>query len=828
MKKLAVLLAAVMAFAFSASAYAANFSDIADQPVNVQDSIAKTVALGIINGYDDGTFGPAQNITRAEFAKIAVTAAGAKDTADMLQNNKSSFKDVKEGWYTGWVNASESLGIFLGDGNGNFRPNDTITNQEVITVLLRLLGYNDNLTGTWPVNYVTQANKCEILDDVAVVAAAPAKRADVVVMLDATLDTNLVTYDKDTNEFVLKQNTKSGSTELPLLEDSFKGAYVEVGSFAKVDEVRDFAKQTLNWTAGKTAMIIDGDTRVSYNGGSLFDLEGHQGNVYYVKDNDKLYARFIEVESYTKTTTTKPTCTDGKVAVNKTKYTVAPGFDADATITALKDKNSNYILYFNDDDQVYDVKSDVEFTEKAAYVKSINSSTMKLTGSLTKSVSLANDILVYTEDGFIDAADLTVGDAVMEIADDLYVKVDEAAGSLTKAQLTGKQVDKITVAGKTYVADEMKTLDKEYEAADAAIEDIYGNEVSFILNKDNSVSAIVVDATSTGTKLYGIVVGGDKTTNGFGSNKTNQKVSIFTEEGKTVTYSYDLDNGYDEMEEAQLGQLVQYKLTKDGEIKNWTAAYDGQLLDADGEIEVKNNSYLVGANTVTLASNVVIFEVDEDDDDIDPSVVTRASLLGGGDFTPGDLTDTKVTAYANYFTNTNGAVKVLAYTTAGTSNYNYGVVDGDVFSNADYDDAIMLDGDENVYEVAGDATNHDLIVYTKSGDKLTVKLAIAEKKAAAVEVTGYTDGLIVLDKAQNVYAFDSTVKDPITANKIESVDSIMTDADTIVYVMNSSTGYFELGDLDSISKGAYVNVVVMDKDGYADLIIVDEYNDYTL
>lgn len=847
MKKLTVLLAAVMAFAFSATAYAATPSDLADQPVKVQDAFAKTMALGIINGYEDGSAGPTQNITRAEFAKIAVTAAGAKDTADMLANNASSFKDIKAGqWYTGWINAAESLGIFQGDGNGNFRPNDTITNQEVITVLMRLLGYNDNLNGTWPVNYVTQANKVEILDDVAVVAAAPATRADVVVMLDATLDANLVTYDKDTNEFVNKQTTKGGnsSVEISLLADSFKGAYVETNSFKNVDQIRDFAKQTLNWDVDGDTFIVDGETTVSYNGGSLFDLEGHAGKVYFVKDSDKLYARFVEVESYTKTVTDAPTQDGSKVKVNKTSYNAdtdikwtdnAGGKAGVYDDTVTPSKNSNYILYFNDDDQVYAVKSDKDFDEASFYVKDITSSTLKLVGSTNKTVSLSNDILVYTEDGFIDAADLTVGDAVQYVAEDLYVKVADVTGTLTKAQLDGTTIKKVTVDGKTYVAGTQTLLDKEYESSDAAIEDVYGNEVSYILNKNNTVAAMVVDETSTGTKLYGIVMGGDNTQNGYGSSLSSTSVTLFTSEGKSVTYDYDLDKYQNKLTDGDFAKLVEYKLTKDGDIKTVKVITESL---GTGEIEVKNNAYLVGTETLTLASNVVIFEVDEDEEDLDPSIVTRSSLLAGGDFTPGELTTVKVDntkkgldAYSSYVLNTNGAIKVLAYTTAGTNTYHYGVVDGDVFSNSDYDNAIMLDGDETVYEWDNKKpTNHDLVVYTKSGDTLTIKDITKEKSMNAKLVTGYTDGLVVLDDEDEYFYFKDTnntkVKDPIGSNNTDTAKSVMTDSETVVYVMNSSTGYFELGDLTSISKGSYVDVVIVDEDGYADLIIVDEYNDY--
>lgn len=847
-KKLVVLLAVVMAFAFSASAYAATtFSDISEQPVNVQDSIAKTVALGIIEGYEDGTFGPDQNITRAEFAKIAVTAAGAKDTATMLEKNNSTFKDVKANeWYTGWINASESLGIFQGDGNGNFRPNDTITNQEVITVLMRLLGYNDNLTGTWPVNYVTQANKDGILDNVAIVASAAAKRADVVVMLDDTLDTDIVTYDKDTNEFVKKQTTKSGSSYITLMEDSFKGNFYEVDSFQAVEQVRDFAKKTLNWdiaytytdndgkeATGNSTMIIDGDTRVSYNGGSLFDLEGHQGKVYFVTEDNRQYVRFIEVESYTKTVTDQPEADGSKVTVGKTNYNAVTENNKNAVDFSKNaedgKKNSNYVMYFNDDDQVYAVKSDLDFTEKAFYVKSVNTTTMRLVGDKNSTVSLSNDILVYTEDGFVTPEDLKAGDAVLKIQDDLYVKVADATATLTKST-----TDKVTIGGKNYVKGTYKTLDGDYEEDSTDLEDIYNNSVRFLLNKDNSVAAIIIDETSTGTTLYGIVLGGDGGT-GWGNAGTIGNVSIFTEEGKTVSYDLTSD-GKDDLDRSMLGYLVSYKLDKDGKIKEVNKATENLLTVADGseEIEVKNNAYLVGSETVTLASNVVIFEVDEDDGDVDPSIVNRSTLLSGGDFTPSKLENIK-SAYAYYFTNSNGAIKVLAYTTAGTSTYKYGVADADPFSDKDHsnDDAITISGDDNVYDLnttsANPVKNHYLIIYTQSGDKMTVKKTYAHKTGVAdkaLEVKGYTDGLITFDTAMKVYEFSSTEKDPIGNDKTASVKSVMTNSDTIVYVMNSSTGYYEAGTLEDISKNAYVYVPVVDKDGYADVVIVDEYTDY--
>ncbi len=880
-KKLVVLLAVVMMFAFSASAYAATFSDVSERPVVEQDAIKKAVALGIIEGYEDGTFGPDKTITRAEFAKIAVTAAGAKDTATMLEANASSFKDVKaNSWYTGWINAGESLGIFKGDANGNFRPNDTISNQEAITVLLRLLGYNDNLTGAWPVNYVTKANQINILDDVNIVASAAAKRGDIVIMMSETLDSDLVTYDKDTNEFVKKQTTKSGSDYITLLADSFEGSYIEVSSFSQIDQLRDVPAQTLNWNVGritetvqtttngvtstyerpanyKGTLIVDKDTAVSYNASDLFDLENHQGKVYYVKGtDDKLYARFIEVESYVQTVTDTPTAIDNgsRVQVNKTNYNAANnvvwGANAPAAGGTASTKNTNYSLYFNDDDQVYMVKSDKDFAEKTYYVKSVTTSSARLVGSKTKTVNMSDaDTLIYDGDKFITPSELQVGDAIREIAEgDLYVKVADANGTLTRWTESNQ---KITVGGKSYVVPNSKQTDattgntvisinfyeEDLNDSDVSIEDVYNNNIRYILNKDNTVAAIIVDETSTGTTLYGIVVDGGNNSGSWSQSLSS--ITLFTQEGNTVTYDFEKNSDITKPSYTSMGQLAKYKLNANGEIKAFELVNNAF---AAGEIEVKNNAYLVdkAGTSLALASNVVIFEVGNDKTDIDPALVTRSALLGSGDFTPTNVVDviidgenkTTLNAYAKYDTNTNGAIKVLAYTDASNTKYHFGVVKSYNFRDYDNDHAITLVGDDTVYELnmtttAGAKADY-FIVYTLSGEKIKPIYAYGNDhnlKDLAKQVIGYNSGLISFaDKGVEV----REVKQSGNATSLNNVykNNIMTDTNTQVFVIDAKSGDYVEGALSDISRNSYVYVPVINKDGYAEVVLVDDYHGY--
>ena len=77
-KILALALVFAMAFTFVASA--ADFTDAAEIGANYLDDVNMLVELGVIAGYPDGSFGPAKNITRAEFAKMAYTIKYGSDT----------------------------------------------------------------------------------------------------------------------------------------------------------------------------------------------------------------------------------------------------------------------------------------------------------------------------------------------------------------------------------------------------------------------------------------------------------------------------------------------------------------------------------------------------------------------------------------------------------------------------------------------------------------------------------------------------------------------------------------------------------------------------
>lgn len=98
------------------------------------EAVSTLANLGIVGGYGDGTFGPNDTITRAQFAAICARIGNLKMTG------ANSFTDVKPGsWYYSYVQAAADNNWVTGYGDGTFGPNNRITRAQVVTILNRVL-----------------------------------------------------------------------------------------------------------------------------------------------------------------------------------------------------------------------------------------------------------------------------------------------------------------------------------------------------------------------------------------------------------------------------------------------------------------------------------------------------------------------------------------------------------------------------------------------------------------------------------------------------------------------------------------------------------------
>jgi len=98
-------------------------------------SINTLTTYGLLGGYGDGTFRPDASITRAEFCAMLGNMLDL-DTSPVTQ---SLFPDVSpDDWFAPVVHAMQADGLLSGYEDGSFRPNDTISQQEVVSILAKL------------------------------------------------------------------------------------------------------------------------------------------------------------------------------------------------------------------------------------------------------------------------------------------------------------------------------------------------------------------------------------------------------------------------------------------------------------------------------------------------------------------------------------------------------------------------------------------------------------------------------------------------------------------------------------------------------------------
>lgn len=653
-KSLVLILALVLVFSFSVTALAADFSDIADQPQAVQDAVYKLAALEMVEGYDDGTWRPNDQITRAEFAKIACLAGGFSSSYDALGNVSTPFSDVKVGvWYTGWVNLAYSQGYMKGDPNGTFRPNDPISENEVITVLLRLLGYNDNLAGQWPVDYVRQAGLLGILDDVKIVGSTPALRSTVAVMTDATLGENLVAWTKD-KEIFEDREFGSGITAGPrsLLADSFKGKVYEdqlvafTGTTATKEtedgsttydvnigldplatgwDYKNFDKDTmeisfvgpLTGSDSLTGSYGLADTFRISGGYNIWDLAGNQVDVIAtIKDGEIDELKYVEVKSSSVyVDAIEASSRNGKIDLGGSSYDLSEDVITDSIVYAIANGNvedaddytdSWFKVYLDENGAAYDGIQLAMLEDNGGIIDEVNTEENYIDFYSNASYGDADvdfddkDVAVIKDGKLTKGLDaLKVGDNVSVIADAanidyvIYVNEPAAAGKFTRINAADQ---KFTIGDVAYYFSE----DASYNTESDSFESVRSNgtiasDISDALGTEvtptfNRAGALVnLTLGEVGDGNTVIGVLLDYSTSGTRNMVVNQ-LKVLNSEGKVVVYDV-VDKAYKvDAEEVDYDDIESYVI---GGLMKFRLNSDGDVdkaYDISGDVSAFSNN----------------------------------------------------------------------------------------------------------------------------------------------------------------------------------------------------------------------------------------------
>ena len=515
---LSLALASVMLIGMMVvGASAADFTDA--EEIEHQEAVDVLVALGIINGKEDGSyFAPADNVTRGEMAKmIAVAMMGGNDI-NTGTKTVPSFTDIGGHWAESYIEYCYDMGIIAGRGDGTFDPNANVTGTEVTKMMLSALGYDADaykLTGaTWATRTDELARIADpsLYDElVGVVLNTPATRdtAAQIVWNGLQNTTRKVSPSQNTSNGEVTWDYVTGNTLLKVRYD----ADIFVGTF---EGNHKSTAQALN----EGEIYVDNATRTYYVNGekktataqtasfpSDLDIShiGEEVKVIYRNGNndksdnpdnkDTIYGTFVtgttQVYWTTQADIKKATDVDDadKIKFNGTEYTVAPTTtatkvvvrDYGATVAAASDTTAaNDTNVDADGDPAYARKlafsalnssqnsNKVKFVTDSdgriaqAYVESQNISYVTSVSGNKVTLNGVGTINIDKNDIYDDVAKYDVVNytkfykADKDQAFFTVTKAEAVTGELTAFKNDGKWVN-LTLDGKTYKVEKKPT-----------------------------------------------------------------------------------------------------------------------------------------------------------------------------------------------------------------------------------------------------------------------------------------------------------------------------------------------------------------------------------
>ncbi len=125
-------------------------------------------ALKIMEGKEDGDFAPEDTLTRSEMSAIAIRFLGMGTLSSGVED--AGYIDVGgDYWGKPYIDMATAMGLLNGNGDGTFAPENSVTAEEAIKILVSALGYDAKAKekGGYPAGYLSVANQLEIMKGVS-------------------------------------------------------------------------------------------------------------------------------------------------------------------------------------------------------------------------------------------------------------------------------------------------------------------------------------------------------------------------------------------------------------------------------------------------------------------------------------------------------------------------------------------------------------------------------------------------------------------------------------------------------------------------------------
>lgn len=188
--KMCIAFCLCVVFAFNTAAMAVTFKDVGDT-TQYKDSIITLSTLGLIKGYEDGSFKPDSGITRAEFTTMIIRALDLED--ERSKEVDVPFMDLLGHYARFNIMTAYEMGIINGFGDGDFHPDDEITYEQAMKIVVCTLGYGDKAVayGGYPMGYLTVGGQLGLTKEITAGNSEPASRGVIAKLIDNSLNVKM-------------------------------------------------------------------------------------------------------------------------------------------------------------------------------------------------------------------------------------------------------------------------------------------------------------------------------------------------------------------------------------------------------------------------------------------------------------------------------------------------------------------------------------------------------------------------------------------------------------------------------------------------------------
>ena len=800
---------------------AASYSDQAD--IKASTAVDMLSSLGVIQGYDDGSFKPNNTVTRAQMAKMIFTIMnGGNDNANAYASLPTAFTDLPTAaWAQGYVRYLQNTGIIAGKSATKFAPNDTVTGLEAAKMVLVAAGYNAQkagLTGAaWAQNTMKYGQLNNLFEDVDTDLNAALPRQYAAQILYNALDMERVVWSNDIEDFKPATDVDDDKT--------IGGKYMDL---VKTDAAQLLSVEK---TSGKKTYEIELATAVKYGDGThtktkfdkvptdVADMIGLNVKVLVkakANGDTDVYGVYADDDSKVIATGTVGTLDtvkneSKKFKVDGTEYKAEKALADVPVIYPNKESvpsgidTLGEIISAKDTYPAYSIKAiDLNGNNKADLVVAVPTEVKEVTYVGSSAATIGgksykfDDADIYDGIAKDDWAVVVSGDYTSS-GDPIITKAATVSGKV--AGVKSGSPDEVKIDGTWYkMTSSVSTPDVDDEVTAAVV----GNYVYDI------------DTTGASAKNVVFITANKEAENNLSKDYTAEARAYFTD-GTNKKITVDKLNGQDITDRTGTNS-AKVTVVNAGTLANRLYTY---TTDKDGNYELKEIAASAGASSIngniTLSKNMAGF---------DTYNTTAKYYSNAKDGTAGDwtayynkrLNNTIIAEDAVLFVVAHNEIKVVSGKTArdwnnNTATRNYGFLTAEsnginyvkvAAVKVNSDDVVKADGDKLYAYVTEDSFETK-----KDGDTVTAFKAIVGNSTEATDL--YEDGTTNVGvKAGSVIVY-TVDGDEIDVQAVVSAANYTTYRNSGAYAIKGFDGK-KKGDMSLVKADGTVTSVTLDED----------------